>query len=82
MAKLALHVDIGFGDAVTPVSTEAAYPGLLADTPAPHLRVYARETAIAEKVEAMVQLGMANSRMKDFLTSGFPQATSSSTRAS
>jgi hypothetical protein len=34
--------------------------------PAAQPRVYARETAIAEKVEAMVQLGMANSRMKDF----------------
>src|SRR5262245_22958233 len=34
--------------------------------PPPRLRVYARETAIAEKVEAMVTLGMANSRMKDF----------------
>jgi predicted nucleotidyltransferase component of viral defense system len=66
VARLALQVDIGFGDAVTPVPTEAAYPVLLADTPVPHLRVYARETAIAEKVEAMVQLGMANSRMKDF----------------
>jgi predicted nucleotidyltransferase component of viral defense system len=66
VAKLTLQVDIGFGDAVTPVPTEAVYPVLLADTPSPHLRVYARETAIAEKVEAMVQLGMANSRMKDF----------------
>ena len=35
--------------------------GPLADTLAPHLRVYARETAIAEKVAEMVQLGMADS---------------------
>jgi hypothetical protein len=34
--------------------------------PAPRLRVYARETVIAEKFHAMVALGRANSRMKDF----------------
>jgi len=41
------------------------FPTLL-DFPAPRLRCYPRETVIAEKIEAMVQLGMANSRMKDF----------------
>jgi len=34
--------------------------------PAPKLRAYPRETVVAEKFEAMVKLGMANSRMKDF----------------
>ena len=34
--------------------------------PAPRLRAYPRETVVAEKLEAMVQLGLANSRMKDF----------------
>jgi hypothetical protein len=65
-AKLALQVDVGFGDAVTPAPLEASYPVLLTDMPAPRFRVYARETAIAEKVEAMVTLGIGNSRMKDF----------------
>src|SRR3546814_4809860 len=36
------------------------------DLPAPRLRAYARETVIAEKLQAMVALGRANSRMKDF----------------
>src|SRR3546814_8499678 len=36
------------------------------DLPAPRLRAYARETVIAEKFQAMVALGRANSRMKDF----------------
>jgi predicted nucleotidyltransferase component of viral defense system len=45
---------------------ETSYPVLLADMPNPRLRVYARETAIAEKFEAMVTLGLGNSRMKDF----------------
>lgn len=41
------------------------YPSMLA-FPAPRLRAYARETVIAEKFQAMVALGRANSRMKDF----------------
>lgn len=41
------------------------FPPLL-DFPAPNLRAYPRETVVAEKVEAMVKLGQANSRMKDF----------------
>jgi Nucleotidyl transferase AbiEii toxin, Type IV TA system len=36
------------------------------DFPVPHLRAYARETVIAEKFQAMVMLGHANTRMKDF----------------
>jgi Nucleotidyl transferase AbiEii toxin, Type IV TA system len=39
---------------------------VLLDQPAPRLRVYPRETVIAEKFQAMVVLGRANSRMKDF----------------
>ena len=64
-ARLALTVDIGFGDAVDPGLEEIDYPTLL-DMPAPRLRAYARETVIAEKFQAMVVLGRANSRMKDF----------------
>jgi hypothetical protein len=58
-------VDIGFGDAVEPGPEEIDLPVLL-DLPAPHLRAYARETVIAEKFHAMIMLGRANSRMKDF----------------
>ncbi len=65
-AKLPLQVDVGFGDAVTPAPVEASYPVLLTDMAAPRLRVYARETSIAEKFDAMVTLGIGNSRMKDF----------------
>src|SRR5438552_10124951 len=39
---------------------------VLLNFPAPKLRAYPRETVVAEKFEAMVKLGMANSRMKDF----------------
>lgn len=64
-ARIHVRVDIGFGDAVTPDAVFADFPTLL-DLPAPHLRVYPRETVVAEKFQAMVQLGIANSRMKDF----------------
>lgn len=64
-AKVRLQIDIGFGDAITPGSTEVEFPSLL-DYPAPRMRAYPRETVVAEKLEAMVQLGLANSRMKDF----------------
>lgn len=65
-ARCGVQVDIGFGDAVTPEPSVASFPLLLPDNPAPILRVYPKETAIAEKLEAIVSLGMANSRMKDY----------------
>ena len=64
-ARVRLQVDVGFGDAVTPEALVVNIPPLL-DFPAPRLRAYPRETVVAEKLEAMVKLGMANSRMKDF----------------
>ena len=64
-ARLALQVDVGFGDVVTPAPVDAEYPTLL-PMPAARLRVYPREAVIAEKLHAMVDLGIANSRMKDF----------------
>jgi predicted nucleotidyltransferase component of viral defense system len=64
-AKLAVQVDVGFGDSVTPSPTKIQFPTLLA-FPAPTIRAYAKETVVAEKLHAMVSLGMANSRMKDF----------------
>ena len=62
-ARIRVLIDIGFGDAVEPEELELP---ILLDPPAPRLRVYRRETVIAEKFQAMVMLGRANSRMKDF----------------
>lgn len=64
-ARVRVQVDVGFGDAVTPAATVIEFPPLL-DFPAPRLRAYPRETVAAEKLEAMVQLGLANTRLKDF----------------
>jgi hypothetical protein len=60
-----MQVDIGFSDVITPAPATVSYPTIL-DFPAASLLAYNRETAIAEKFEAMVKLGELNSRMKDF----------------
>jgi hypothetical protein len=64
-AEIPVQVDVGYGDAITPMPDEIEFPTLL-NLPAPHLRAYPKETVVAEKLEAMVSLGLANSRMKDF----------------
>ena len=64
-ARIPMQLDIGFGDVVHPAADERDYPTILA-FPAPRLRMYPRETLVAEKFEAMVFLGTLNSRMKDF----------------
>jgi hypothetical protein len=64
-ARFIIQLDIGFGDIVIPSPESMNYPTLL-DLPAPRLRGYSRESTIAEKFEAMVKLGILNSRMKDF----------------
>ena len=64
-ARVPVVIDIGFGDATEPGVDEIDYPVLL-DAPAPKLRGYRHETVVAEKFEAIVKLGRANSRMKDF----------------
>lgn len=64
-ARVPIQVDIGFGDAVTPGPVEIEYPSLL-DAPAPRLRAYPVTTVVAEKFQALVVLGIANSRLKDF----------------
>ena len=64
-ARIPITVDIGFGDAIEPGVENIDLPVLL-DMPSPHLRAYPLETVIAEKFHAMVALGRANSRMKDY----------------
>jgi hypothetical protein len=65
-ARIALQIDIGFGDAVTPGPQEISYPVLLDDLQAPRLRAYPKHTVIAEKFHAICLLGMTNTRMKDY----------------
>jgi hypothetical protein len=64
-ARVAMQIDVGFGDVVTPGAESISYPVLL-DFPVPALSGYPRETVVAEKFQAMVYLRTMNSRMKDF----------------
>ncbi len=65
-AHIALQVDIGFGDVITPAPETVDYPVLLGELPAPRLRAYPKCTVVAEKFHAVCLLGMANTRMKDY----------------
>jgi len=64
-ARLSLQVDIGFGDAITPDAKTISLPTMLPFA-APTLAAYPRETVVAEKLEAIIHIGLANTRMKDF----------------
>jgi len=59
-----VQVDVGFGDVITPRDVEVTCPTML-DFPSAILKAYPRETVVAEKVEAIVRLGLVNGRMKD-----------------
>ena len=64
-ARIHMQVDIGFGDVIVPPPKEIQYPAML-NFPGPRLQAYPREAVVAEKLEALVKFGMANTRMKDF----------------
>jgi predicted nucleotidyltransferase component of viral defense system len=64
-ARLDVQVDIGFGDVVVPRAVPLNFPTLL-ELPPPTILAYSKESVVAEKLEALVRFGMANSRMKDF----------------
>ena len=63
--QLNVSVDVGFGDAITPRPKKQTYPVLL-DLPPPKIRTYPKETVVAKKLDAIIVLGLANSRMKDY----------------
>jgi predicted nucleotidyltransferase component of viral defense system len=64
-ARIPMQVDVGFGDTIVPRPKVEAFPTLL-EQDAPKLQMYPAETVIAEKLEAIVKLGIANSRMRDY----------------
>lgn len=64
-ACIPMQIDVGFGDTIYPKPKLIDYPAIL-DFPKPHLKGYPAETVVSEKFEAMVKLGLLNSRMKDF----------------
>ena len=65
-AQTLLQIDVGFGDATAVQPVEVEFPSLLEDMPAARIRAYRMESALAEKYETAVTLGLLNSRMKDY----------------
>ena len=63
--QIHMQVDVGFGDIIVPAPEEIEYPRML-DFPSARLMAYPKETVVAEKLEALVKLGLVNTRMKDF----------------
>lgn len=63
--RIPVTLDIGFGDALTNAGQSIDYPSLLG-MDRPNIRSYPPEAVIAEKFQAVVALGLANGRMKDF----------------
>jgi len=64
-SRIPMQIDVGFGDIIYPGPKVIDYPVIL-DFPKPHLKGYPPESIVSEKFEAMVKLGLLNSRMKDF----------------
>jgi hypothetical protein len=64
-AKIPIQIDVGFGDAITPESETIHFPTLM-KSDSVVLQAYPKYTLLAEKIEAMCKLGIANSRLKDF----------------
>lgn len=64
-ARVPMQIDIAFDDIIYPRAKLLDYPVIL-DLPKPRLQGYPLESIISEKFEAMIKLGLLNSRMKDF----------------
>ena len=64
--KIPVSIDVGFGDAVYPKRVKIQFPALLDDMESPSMYAYSIYSVIAEKFEAIVSLGVINSRYKDF----------------
>lgn len=60
-----ISIDIGFGDIIYPEVVKMDFPALLGNE-IPNIYAYSIYSVIAEKFEAFVSLGLANSRYKDF----------------
>ncbi len=66
-AKVDIKVDVGFGNPVNPEVRRIVMPTILGNiAPQPEVLAYPLETVIAEKIHAMVQFGVDNTRVKDY----------------
>ena len=64
-ARIALHVDVNFGDPIWPAPTQAEVPRLLGGSV--RLKGYPDHMVLAEKIVTAVERGTANTRWRDFV---------------
>jgi predicted nucleotidyltransferase component of viral defense system len=64
--KIPLSIDLGVGDVVVPSPVERTLPVLLPEFEEPKILTYSLESTVAEKLDAIISLMEATSRMKDF----------------
>lgn len=65
-AQVKLRLDINFGDPVTPAPRTVELPSLRPDAPPIRILGYPIETVLAEKLVTAIELGRANTRVRDF----------------
>ncbi len=65
VAVVPMRVDVTFSNVITPAVAKTTYPSLLG-MPTREILTYPFETAVAEKLQAMIQLGSINDRLRDF----------------
>ena len=65
-ARTTTQLDFVWGDVVKPAETMIDFPTMLDDESVPRLKAYSVESVVSEKFEAAVDIGITNSRMKDF----------------
>ena len=63
--RIAISIDIGFGDVIYPERVKMEFPVVLSDE-SPRIYAYSLASCVAEKFEAIVSLGYENSRFKDY----------------
>jgi len=63
--RIPLQIDMAFSGPIVPEPKIRTYPTIL-DLPPPQIRSYPTEAIVAEKLDAIIQLGAINTRMKDF----------------
>lgn len=64
--KIPFSIDLGVGDVVVPSPVERTLPVLLPEFEEPKILTYSLESTVAEKLDAIISLMEATSRMKDF----------------
>ena len=64
--KIPFSIDFGVGDVVIPSPIERVLPVILPEFEKPNIMTYSLESTVAEKLDAIISLMEATSRMKDF----------------